>query len=319
MTTLSDLAGYRLRLSSVCHELTLHTEILNKCGLFNGIDSSAIKYRTKIDKIVEAYTQLSELNSNLDMSLQDLIQSLDDHIDEHAKLLEEDSDYTNKFNEFCWPIGLIDPYYTEGQSYLKNIQQELTQFSAWKFPGLQLYPQSKQWIDVMLASEPLYLVSLARQTALDLISEYPQLYQNRVRVYASALSNTIDRSLDFLPQHQFGYVVMWNTPLYLSSTILNEYLTSIYNLLRPGGILVFNFNNCAIPASAKLAENKIFSALTSTAIQKMANSIGFVDTVFHDVALDGLTHTHISWVKLSKPGKLTTIKSHPTLAKIIEK
>lgn len=319
MTSLRDIVSYRNRINDLRAEFTLCDEIRSRSDRFNSVDSSPMTDKSKINEISGTYNTLMELNSTLDKSLTDLIESLDSEIDSQGKLLEQDPEYINKFNEHSWPIGLVDPYYTVNQRYLIDIQQQLTQYALWKYPGLQLYPQSKQWTDVMLANDPVYLVALAKHTLSHITEQYPTIYQNRIRRYSSALTeNIVDRSLKFLPQNQFGYVIMWNTPLYLISDYLKQYLKSIFDILRPGGVCVFNYNNCNIPASAKLTEEKIFSFMTPNLITKIAQDLGFNGITFKDVALDDLTYTHVSWVELQKPGVLTTIKSHQPMAKIID-
>jgi hypothetical protein len=319
MNSLSKLVSYQHKIISLRNELTLQTEICNRNDRFNGIDSSGLGDKTKVRDVLDVYNGLVELNTSLDQKLDILIQSLEDEINIAGALLEKDPEYINKFNEQSWPIGLIDPYQTANQQYLIDIQQQLTQYAMWKFPGLQLYPQSKQWTDVMLASDPVYLVACIKDTLSHIIEHYPGLYQRRLRLYSSVVSSdTIDRSLKFLPQNQIGYVVMWNTPLYLTSDLLRQYLESIYNVLRPGGVCVFNYNNCSIPASAKLAEDKLFSFSTSNIIKQMTSNIGFENVLFTDVELPDLTYTHMSWVEIRKPGTLSTIKAHQPLAEIIE-
>jgi len=320
MTSLSNLVNCRHKIISLRDELILRDEITQRLNRFKDIDLSFLSDKTNNVEILNHYNSLLELNSSLDQSLNNFIESLDRQIHEQGSILEQDSEYIDKFNEYAWPIGTIDPYNTPTQQYLSDIQQQLTQYTSWEYPGLQLYPQSKQWTDVMLASDPVYLIALRKHTLKPIIEHYPTLYQNRLRLYSSNdFENIIDRTLEFLPRNQFGHTVMWNTPLYLTSNYLEQYLKTIFDLLRPGGVCAFNYNNCSIPASAKLAENKIFSFMTPQLIKDMCNRIGFDNVIFKDVALDDVTYTHVSWVALYKPGTLSTMKSHQTLAQIIEK
>lgn len=318
MTSLSELVSYRTKIYELHDKLTLDAEIRNRCNQFSGLNPVPLDDKSKIEEVLNIYSRLTELNSTLEEKLNDIIQLLDYQIDAHGKLLEQDSEYISKFNEHAWPIGTIDPYQTVDQKYLIEIQQQLTQHAMWKFPGVQLYPQSKQWTDVMLANDPVYLVAVAKGSLEHIIEQYPALYQNRLRLYATGPWEDVDRSLKFLPQNQIGYTVMWNISLYLISDYLKQYLKSIFDILRPGGVCVFNYNNCTITASAKLAENKIFAFMTPKIIKEVADEIGFENIIFKDIALEDLTYTHISWVELRKPGVLTTIKSHQPMAKIID-
>jgi SAM-dependent methyltransferase len=320
MTSLNNLVSCQHKVISLRDELILRDEITSRLNRFKGIDLSFLPDQTNNTEILNQYNNLLDLNFSLSTSLDNFIEYLDNQIHAQGAVLEQDSEYINKFNEHAWPIGLIDPYNTHNQQYLSDIQQQLTQYTSWEYPGLQLYPQSKQWTDVMLASDPVYLIALHKSTLKPIIQHYPTLYQNRLRLYSSNdLGTSVDRTLEFLPRNQFGHAIMWNTPLYLVSTYLEQYLKSIFDLLRPGGVFAFNYNNCSIPASAKLAENKIFSFLTPRMIKDMCARIGFDRVIFKDVALDDVTYTHVSWVALYKAGTLATTKSHQALAQIIEK
>lgn len=317
---LSNLVNYRNKIIELQDQLSLQEEISSKLVRFSNLDSPVPETNSIVQEISKNYNDISKLNSQLELNLSNLIQQLDSAILAVGLQLEKDSDYVNRFNEFAYPIGLLDPYQTPDQQYLTELQQQLTQHALWKYPGLQLYPQSKQWTDVMLANDPVYLVALSKKPLTEIIQPYPALYQNRLRLYAcSETGEDVDRSLNFLPKEQFGYCVMWNISLYLASDYLNQYIKSIFNLLRPGGVCIFNYNNCTITASAKLAEEKIFSFLTPSMLEQMAKDAGFETVTFKDEPLEGLTYTHVSWVELRKAGTLVTAKSHQTLAQIIEK
>lgn len=319
MTSISSLVNYKNHISRLRNNSSLRDSIMVSINEFNNTSLLELPEKDIINKLLNIYDNLYSSSIELYKTLDDIISMIDTSIDTMCLEAEKDPSYRDKFNEFSWPVGTLDPYDTGDQQHLKDLQQQLTLHTIWQYPGLQLYPQSKQWTDIMLASEPVYLVALNKGLLHSIIEPYPALYQNRLRLYATGLNETIvDRSLKFLPQNQFGYVVMWNISLYLLSEYLEQYLRSIFDILRPGGICVVNFNNCDILSSAKLAEDGIFSFMTTRIIKKMCEDIGFESIIFKDVELNNVTYSHMSWVELRKAGVLTTSKLHPTMAKIIE-
>ena len=166
----------------------------------------------------------------------------------------------------------------------------------------------------MVAADPLYLTHISIPAIMDLIKEYPELYQRRLRIYAIE-----DRNFSILPQEQFSFVLCWDMFNYLSADKIEQYLKEVFRLLRPGGHFVFSYNNCDLEGPALAAELQAASFVTARWLVKLCDEIGYEINELHDVETGDAFNTHVSWVEIKKPGNLRTVKAAQALAQIIPK
>ena len=192
------------------------------------------------------------------------------------------------------------------------VESKITRHSDWHYPALQITPRSKKWIDPMVAADPLYLTHISIPAIMDLIKDYPELYQRRLRIYAIE-----DRNFSILPQDQFSFVLCWDMFNYLSADKIEQYLKEVFQLLRPGGHFVFSYNNCDLEGPALAAELQAASFVTARWLVKLCDEIGYEINELHDFETGDAFTTHISWVEIKKPGNLRTVKAAQALAQII--
>ena len=80
--------------------------------------------------------------------------------------------------------------------------------------------------------------------------------------------------------------------------------------LRPGGVILFTYNNCDMPAGASYAETYFMSYVPKSMLMPMCESLGFEIIYSQDF------EPAMCWVELRKPGKLRTVKAHQALGEI---
>jgi hypothetical protein len=87
-------------------------------------------------------------------------------------------------------------------------------------------------------------------------------------------------------------------------------MLSAYQWLRPGGVILFTYNNSDIGVGAAYAESCFMSYVPRSMLVPMCESIGFelIDHRDYD--------PNISWVEFRKPGELKTIKASQALGEI---
>jgi SAM-dependent methyltransferase len=195
-----------------------------------------------------------------------------------------------------------------------KIISKITEYSNLRYPALQINPRSKKWIDPMVAGDPLYLTYCYIDIIKEIIKSYPELYQNRLRLYEIK-----DRDFSTLPQAQFSLVVCWDYLNYLSIDKIEKYIREVWKLLRPGGHFIFSYNNCDLKGSALMAENWACSYSNLRWLIKLLKEIGYEITALHDDETGDAFNTHISWVEIKKPGDLKTVKAAQAMAQIIVK
>jgi len=308
MGKLADLVKYRNELTSAVNSLNLQKAITKKITLLDQVQgNNAVAYN--VDHITNNYKQLILDNDSNINQLNELIELVNLDITILATTL-----FANR--ELLAYTGRIDlPFESDLRLLVKT---KIKQYCDWHYPGLQINSDKKEWVDCMVTSDPLYLANSNEATAVreltDIISEYPDQYQNRLRLYP------IDgRDFSILPQEQFSVIVCWNFLDYIELKGITEYMQQMFKLLRAGGVFMFSYNNCDIVESARLAEENGMSWVSSRAIKQLCNDIGFEVITFEDHETGDAYITQISWAEIRKPGVLTTVKAHQVAGKILEK
>jgi SAM-dependent methyltransferase len=195
-------------------------------------------------------------------------------------------------------------------TFREEIKARIALHSSWQYPALEIGCRDGEWTKELVASDPLYIVDYYREFIESTLSTFNPVYQARLRTY---LLKDKDYAMTALPRGQFGFVFCWNLLNYRSLDTVKEYLKSVKELLRPGGIFMFSYNNGDIPQCAGYAEKFWMSYIPKSMLIPLCESLGF-DIVFtRDNVSSG---TAFSWIEVQKPGQLTTVKAHQVLGEI---
>lgn len=181
--------------------------------------------------------------------------------------------------------------------------------TSWKYPALEIGCRDGEWAKYMIAADPLYITDHYRDFLESAGSQFPLEYQRRLRSYL-----TTDTNLSMLPQNQFGFVFCWNFLNYRSLDTVKEYLKSVKEVLRPGGVFMFSYNNGDMHECAGYAEGFWMSFIPKSYLVPMCESLGFEVIHTREVRGEG---TAVSWIEIKKHGELDTVKAHQVLGEII--
>lgn len=193
-----------------------------------------------------------------------------------------------------------------------NIQQDIISriqlHTSWKYPALEIGCRDGEWTKHLVAADPLYITDHYRDFLESASQQFPDEYQRRLRSYLSR-----DTDLSMLPSGQFGFVFCWNFLNYRSLDTIKEYLKSVKELLRPGGVFMFSYNNADQHEQAGYAEGFWMSYMPKSMLVPLCESLGFEVVQTRDVRGEG---TAVSWIELKKSGTLQTVKAHQVLGEI---
>ena len=104
-----------------------------------------------------------------------------------------------------------------------------------------------------------------------------------------------------MPKNEFNYV---------SLDTITQVLKQLKELLRPGGIFLFSYNDGDTPAGAGMAENFAQTYMPRSLLTVLADSLGYEINKTSDYG------NNIHWIELKKPGTLHTVKAHQVLGEI---
>jgi len=186
------------------------------------------------------------------------------------------------------------------------LKQRINLYSNWQYPALEIGCRDGEWTKYLVASDPLYIADSFDEFLVSAVQQFPDLYQGRVRKYKIVENCKIIN----LPSDQLGLIFSYNYFNYLSLDSIKQYLHQAMNWLRPGGKIIFTYNNADLPAAAAYAENFFMTYVPKTILQPMAESLGFETTFSYDA------EPAFSIIEFKKTGQLKSIKLSQTSGEI---
>jgi len=190
----------------------------------------------------------------------------------------------------------------------KILLSRLSTYASWLYPAALIRPNVPDFLNVMVANDPLYLLDEHPDLLAPVVSGFNAQYQNRLRTYV--INEIPDCAvLDSLPNGQFGFFLVYNYFHHRPFEMIKTYLEEIFQKLRPGGVIGMTFNNCSRYSAVVLVEHDSACYTPQDVMLGMMKNIGYKNIFQCD---DG----PVTWIELQKPGNLTSIRGGQTLAKI---
>jgi SAM-dependent methyltransferase len=194
----------------------------------------------------------------------------------------------------------------------KILLDRLNSYSNWQYPGMVIRPAQSPGLESLVAFDPLYLVDTHEDLLSPVRSLFTPGYQRRLRYYVINEYTETDIFVN-LPQKQFGLIYVFYYFDFKPLEIIQKYLDEIFLLLRPGGTLLFSFNDCDQWRAVGSAEYHFHFYTPGRLILQHARDIGYEIVCTHSV-LSGRT-----WVEIKKPSVLDSIRGAQTLARVLQK
>lgn len=311
MKSISELVKIREHLTSVYNTAPVHDEInLLDIGLRAIGEETDVK-EVKND-IIELVNDLNTVHNKLQFN-QDRYRALIEQIDrliqsESTKFLTENYSLELRVESEA-VVNIRKVRVLDIQpALLKEILGRIQINTNWKYPALEIGCRDGEWTQHLVSADPLYITDHYRDFLESAVKDFPEEYQRRIRPYV-----TRDADLSMLPQAQMGFVFCWNFLNYRSLDTVKEYLKSVKEVLRPGGVFMFSYNNGDMHECAGYAEGFWMSYIPKSLLIPMCESLGFEVVYTQEVRGEG---TVISWVELKKHGELDTVKAHQVLGEI---
>jgi len=194
----------------------------------------------------------------------------------------------------------------------KLLLGRLITYTDWRYPGMVMRPAHCPGLESLVALDPLYLVDTDQALLDPVASLFTPEYQRRLRYYV--IDEYTQQNIFWnLPAQQFGFVCAFRYFEFKPWEVLQQYLDEIFALLRPGGSLLFSFNDCDHWRAVALTENHFCCYTPGRLIRAHVEKLGFEITYDHN------DHTTTAWLELRKPGMLDSIRGAQTLAGVFQK
>lgn len=182
-------------------------------------------------------------------------------------------------------------------------------YNNWQCPGLIIRPGEEQFINSLVAYDPLYIVDESYDLLKPALNRFPKQYQRRLRTYVVEERKS-DIYLEKIPNDQFGMCFVYNFFNFRPFEVIKQYLQEIYTKLRPGGVLVMTYNDCDIGHAVRLVERHYACYTPGYLVRDLAESIGYEQTFIWN---DGSPSV---WIELRKPGTLSFLRGGQAMATV---
>lgn len=185
----------------------------------------------------------------------------------------------------------------------------VAKFASWKYPTLYIRPNSTHFLDALKASDILYVMDQCDITKW--------LKQNTEPNFFKAIRfKLIDEDKETFiqhvyPPHQMGFILMEHFLHFKPLEVIKQYLSECMSLLRPGGHLLFTYNNCDLPSGARNFEKDLYCYTPGKMLRLICEAMGY--EVIDDTMTD-----RVSWLCLKKPGEIETLKGGKCLGQIMD-
>lgn len=319
---LSDLVAYRSHLLSFDVEDIQYTARRKLADITYAVKNSMIQPRAFAQTLVEDQESVVVAFEHYRSTVTLLVQELTSMIEVVEK--EYYAESTRLYNEEIARYMKLDdatnlavnqhilnrrmPMTTKIQQMISN---RIKSYVDWKYPGVIIRPGRELFVKDMVGLDPLYLVDYSRELLEPATGDFPEEYQRRLRLYEQdPLSTPV---LKTLPSNQFGLCLAFNFFEFTPIEVIEQYLKSIFDKLRPGGTLAMTFNDCDRAHCVALVEKTFCFYTPGQRVTAIAKSIGYRQ-IFSWTDSGNLT-----WLELRKPGELESKRGGQTLAKIIHK
>ena len=190
------------------------------------------------------------------------------------------------------------------------IHGTISKYTKDSYPVLEIGPGDGLWTDFLVAGDPLYLIDRHQEFLNNTMAKFPEAYQKRIRTYKIEHGDLPDSDMSLLPENQFGFIFAWNVFNFFPLDYTTAFLKECFRLLRPGGIMLFSYNNCEYPVAAKYAESGYCSWMPKSLLQNTVLKYNYEIVEFHN-------QFGWHWAEIKKPGELKSVKVHQSLGEIV--
>lgn len=304
---LSQLDQQQYKISVLREKTPIGHDNLEKAH--QAVIDSINQYCKNIDQLIQfVQDEVRREHQQYCQTVTDLLDNFTREIDKQSAIML-DRQISLNFKEYVInPSGLVK--HCEKSDLNDFIKLQVFKYVDWRYPGLLFRPLGSNCVDYMVGFDPLYLVDIDEEYLNPVVTNFNEAYQRRLRKYV--IDDREEQPiLDKLPQGQFGCVVAHNYFDIKSYKTVCRYLTEVFDLLKPGGVFVFTFNDCDYIKAIELVESFDKSYVPGHKIKETATTIGY-QIIHHETVNDQLT-----CIELQKPGELSSIRGGQTLARIM--
>lgn len=309
---LSELVAFRNHLKAWSIKDAQRTAELDLENIMHLIETRPGQFGTTTQMLNQNLEQVRLSYSHFDQTIQQLKQQIDSAIEiaEKTYFRESYTLYESMVHETTDYI--LDRRASVSPDSMNTMRARLQYYADWRYPGMIIRPGREDFIEDLVAYDPLYVVDINRELLAPGIERFHEDYQRRIRPYIIE-EVQYHHILEKIPNNQFGLVFAYNYFNFRPLEVIKQYLAEVYHKLRPGGTFIMTFNDCDRDKAVMLCENHFCCYTPGMLIRELAQTLGY------EIVFSFDDNGPSTWLELKKPGQLQSIRGGQTLAKIINK
>lgn len=309
---LSELIRLKRTIDSIFpgdYEIPLQNSLTSLVEIFNNNSKKEKMFiqdlKISREKIVDEFANIRQNLNDYKKYIQNCIEQQED---EFYKVSEEI--YQNSFHDDAeYILNRLDTSKTFSDEENKNLfVSRLGMYNSWKYPALQIRPGFGDITDFIKGCDPLYLLDQTEDLFTEVKKKWNSIYQRRLRYYTFNESDT--NVFEYLPNNQFGLILCVDYFNFKPLHIIEKFLQEFFLKLRPGGVVIFTYNNCNLPYAVRNVENRFCCYTPGNDLINRAENIGYELIKSFDKL------ENISWLEIKKPGEIQTTRGGQTLGEI---
>lgn len=308
-------------------ELVRYLNHLEQDSLPSGLSETMATASSLFHSVTSQSNSLPNFNDDLQLDFEKIQQSVSqflgtvDTVKQHIRKLileNEDALYAQSQrlyeDEMVYETTehILNRKLVADDEYITELSNRIKRHADWRWPGLMFRPALEDFIEDLVPLDPLYIVDQNLDLLQPAVEKFDPQYQRRIRQYVidDRLPGEI---LKLLPNKQFGFIFANMFFNFKPLGVIKKYLEELYQKMRPGGVLIFTYNECNQWQGVDLAERNYMCYTPGGQIRDHAQSLGFV------IERNVTTLPSVAWFELSKPGELESIRGGQSMAKIMPK
>jgi hypothetical protein len=278
--------------------------------ILHAVKNRDVQYHSTTAELDERLLDVRHSISKFDQSLQTLKQQLRNDVNRLEPEYYAES-WKRYEQEMCFETveHLINRKLPIEFNDRESLRNTIKNYTDWRLPGMFIGARQEMLVEDMVPMDPLYLVDHNRELIDVAMAPFTKEYKNRLRPYV--INDWKDTEIfTALPGNQFGLIFAYNYFNWKPIEMIEKFLIEIYQKLRPGGALVFTYNECDSWHGVGAVENAWMCYTPGSRIQTIAKSLGYK-------IIEQYTGTgDIAWFEMRKPGEIQSLRGGQVLAKI---
>jgi len=277
------------------------------------VSSDPIQFNLFAEQLVANYQTVVSNVAQFDATMQQLKNAAKEAIkaNEPEYFANSENLYFNDMCMFDTTDSILNRRLDLNDETKKILSSRIALHTDWHYPGLIIRPGQEDWIDHLVSLDPLYVADNNLDLLAPIKSKFNPQYLNRLRMIT--INEKSEDVLASVPNDQIYFCLAYYFFNFKPLSLVNRYIKSVYQKLRPGGVFAFTVNDCDRLGGVDLTERNYSCYTPLSMIVEFATSLGF------EVQRRDEITSAVTWIELRKPGQASSLRGGQVLSMLVSK